>query len=387
MALEGEPLGGAPPGRRGIPFFATAAKGTEPGLRDELRELRLRGVRADRGGVHFAGELHDGFRACLESRIAVRILAEVGAFDARDGDALYAGVRAIDWAPYLTADRTLAVKATTRSTGGLVHSRFVEQKTKDAVVDQLRERLGRRPSVDLVDPDLRIAVRVHDERATVYVDLSGESLHRRGWRTLVGEASLKETLAAALLRMSGWDRASPLVDPMCGAGTIAIEAATWARDLAPGLSRKRFGFERWPLHDATLQAKIRALREAAQARVRAAAAPIVARDVDRHALELARRNAEAAGVSVVFEHGEVRDLAASAPPGTIVTNPPWGDRLQPEATTYRDLGDTLARLRDHAACVLAGTPDIERAIRRKPARTHVVFNGPIECRALVYLAG
>src|SRR5262249_41675480 len=143
-----------------VSFFATAAKGTEPSLRDELRELRLRGVRADRGGVHFAGNWRDGHRACFESRIAVRVLAELASFDAPDAHALYAGVAEIDFAPFLSVDRTLAVKATTRDTPSLTHSVFVEQKTKDAIVDRMRQKLGARPSVDLEDPDLRVHVRV-----------------------------------------------------------------------------------------------------------------------------------------------------------------------------------------------------------------------------------
>lgn len=367
-----------------IRFFATAGKGSEPWLRDELRELRLRGVRADRGGVHFAGEWWDGHRACLWSRIAVRVLAEVGSFEAVDGRSLYDGVAAIDFTRFLSVDRTLAVKATTRDTPQLTHSHFVEQKTKDAIVDRMRQKLGARSSVDLDDPDLRVHVRVHKGRATVYVDLSGESLHLRGWRTLVAEASLKETLAATLLRMSGWDRLRPLVDPMCGAGTIVVEGALWSRDVAPGLKRGRFGFERWPMHDATLREKMSELRAAARARIKTEGPKIIGRDVDPKMTEIARKNARAADVPILFEHGPIETLGPTSPPGVIVTNPPWGERLEADLEVFRALGDTLGRLSDHRACVLAGTPEIAKSIRRKPSAQHVVFNGPIECRALIY---
>ena len=367
-----------------IRFFATAAKGTEPSLRDELRELRLRGVRADRGGVHFAGEWWDGHRACFESRIASRVLAELATFDAKDGASLYEGVATIDFSPFVSPERTLAVKATTKNTPGLSHSHFVEQKTKDAIVDRMRQKLGARSSIDLDDPDLRVSVRVHDGKATVYVDLSGEALHRRGWRTLVAEASLKETLAATLLRMSGWDRVRPLIDPMCGAGTIAIEGALWSRDVAPGLFRERFGFERWPMHDETLREKMAERRASARARVKSEGPKIIARDLDPAMTEIGRKNARAANAHVLFEYAPVRTLGPTSPPGVIVTNPPWGDRLAADVEAWRDLGAVLDRLRDHGACVLAGTPEILKSIPRKPSRMHVVFNGPIECRALVY---
>jgi 23S rRNA (guanine2445-N2)-methyltransferase / 23S rRNA (guanine2069-N7)-methyltransferase len=209
-------------------FFATAAKGTEPALRDELRELRMHGVRADRGGVHFAGELEDGARACLHSRVAVRVLAWRGAFDVRGEAELYAAMRSLEWRHFLSQKHTLAVKATCRSSK-MTHSQFIAQRSKDAIVDQLREDLGTRPNVSLEDPDVLVVVHLVSDRADVYVDLAGEPLHRRGWRTRIGEAPLKETLAAAMLRLAGWDKKKPLVDPMCGAGTIAIEAATCDR--------------------------------------------------------------------------------------------------------------------------------------------------------------
>ncbi len=167
-------------------FFATAAKGTEPALRDELRELRLPRVRADRGGVHFEGDLPDAARACLWSRVALRVLLEVHTFDAPSGEALYEGVRSVDWATWMTARTTLAVRATCRSSR-LTHSQFVAQKTKDAVVDRLRDRFGARPSVDREDPDVLLAVHLARDRATLYLDVGGASLHERGWRSRSGK--------------------------------------------------------------------------------------------------------------------------------------------------------------------------------------------------------
>src|SRR6478609_3793831 len=248
-------------------FFATAAKGTEPLLRDELTELGLPRVRADRGGVHFGAELGDAYRACLWSRIAQRVLEPLTEFPCPDEDSLYAGVRTVDWRRVLDAERTLAIRAACRSSR-LTHTQYIAQRSKDAIVDQLRERLGARPSVDKHAPDVQLFVHLVKDRATVYLDYSGDSLHEHGFRMQQGAAPIKETLAAALVRYSGWDRASPLVDPMCGSGTLLLEAGLWAARQAPGLSRGSFGFERWADFDAGKLQLMRELRDEARSAVR-----------------------------------------------------------------------------------------------------------------------
>jgi putative N6-adenine-specific DNA methylase len=366
-----------------VRFFATAAKGTEPALRDELRELRLVGVRADRGGVCFEGGMADAARACLWSRVAVRVLLEVAAFEARDADSLYQGVRAVDWSEWLTPRTTLAVRASTRSSR-MTHSQFVAQKTKDAVVDALRDRFGARPSVDKDDPDVLLSVHLARDEATLYLDAGGASLHERGWRAQAGAAPLRETLAAAMVRLSGWDRQKPLVDPMCGAGTIAIEAAAWARKIAPGLSRARFGFERWASCDDSVRDGMRALREEARGAARAEGPPVFASDANPRAVERARDNARAAGVELIVDRRDVRGLGPLDPPGFVVTNPPYGERLAGDEPLYEDLARALLRLRGHTVALLAGSPDLGRAMGREPGRWWILFNGPIECRLLLY---
>jgi 23S rRNA (guanine2445-N2)-methyltransferase len=364
-------------------FFATAAKGTEPALRDELRELRIGRVRADRGGVHFEADLADAARACLWSRIAVRILLEVGSFDAADAASLYAGVREIDWSAWVTPRTTLAVRATCRSSG-LTHSQYVAQKTKDAIVDALRDRFGSRPSVDKDDPDVLVAVHIARDRAALYLDVGGSSLHERGWRERGGEAPLRENLAAALLRLSGWDRQRPLVDPMCGGGTIAIEAAAWSRRIAPGLARARLGLERWASHDERMRERLRMLRDDARAAALGDGPTIIARDVDPSSVRCARGNARTAGVPLVVERGDVRDLARLDPPGFVVTNPPYGVRMAAGLALYDDLGRVFRRMREHTVALLAGDPAVAQAMQRAPERWWTLYNGPIECRLLVY---
>jgi 23S rRNA G2445 N2-methylase RlmL len=364
-------------------FFATAAKGTEPALRDELRELRFRGVRADRGGVHFTGEIEDGWRACLELRTAVRVLLFLAEFEAPSGDALYQGVRSIDWAPYFTPRHTLAVRAACRSSA-LTHTQFIAQKTKDAIVDQLRDKTGARPSVDLDDPDVALFVHIVRDKATVYSDLAGEPLHLRGYRISQGEAPLKETLAAAIVRLSGWDRELPLLDPMCGSGTLAIEAALWARGIAPGLLRARFGFERWASHDAAAQKKAADLRADIKSRPKREAPLILATDIDPAAVDAVRFNARKAGVVLRIERASIREMEPLDPPGFIVTNPPYGERLPGTQELFRDLASSLRRMRGHRVAILSGTPQIERAIPFRPDKSLTVFNGDIECRLLSY---
>jgi 23S rRNA G2445 N2-methylase RlmL len=364
-------------------LFATAARGTEGALRDELRELKFRGVRADRGGVHFAGELEEGARACVWLRTALRVLYRLDVFDAPDGLALYDGVRAIDWAPYLTARHTLAVRAVCRDSQ-LTHSQFIAQKTKDAIVDQIRDRMSARPSVDLTDPDVTLFVHIVRDRATVYLDLSGESLHRRGYRTDQMTAPLKENLAAAIVRLSGWDRARPLLDPMCGAGTIPIEAALWARRIAPGLSRERFGFERWACHDAEAARQVEAIREAARAEARRDGPEIAGSDVDPGALRAAEANARAAGVTIAWQQRTVSSLGPAPPGGVIVTNPPYGERIEASSELYREMAQAFSRMKGYRIAVLAGTPAIVRPIRWRPEASLVVYNGDIECRLLTY---
>ena len=364
-------------------FFATAAKGTEPALRDELRELRLRRVRADRGGVHFEGELDDAARTCLWSRVAVRVLLEVASFEAKSEALLYEGARSVDWSEWMTPRTSLAVRATCRSSR-LTHSQYVAQKTKDAVVDALRDRLGARPSVDRNDPDVGLAVHLARDEATLYLDVGGASLHERGWRSHSGPAPLRETLAAAVLRLSGWDRERPLMDPMCGAGTLAIEAAAWSRRIAPGLARSRFGFERWANCDDIMRARMSELRAQARAAARPDGPPVRASDIDPGAIDCTRANAHAAGVELIIEQRDVRSLEPLRPPGFVVTNPPYGQRLEVASSLYDDLARSLRRMHGHTLALLAAGPAVSRSMGRPPDRWWILYNGPIECRLLVY---
>lgn len=358
-------------------FFATAAKGTEPALRDELRELGLRGVRADRGGVHFEGEAVDGQRVCLWSRIALRVLAPLAGFDAPNERALYDAVRGIDLDGVLTPKQTLVVSAVTRASG-LTHSEYLCQLTKDAVVDRIRDAHGARPSVSKRDADVHLFLYLNKDVATLYLDLAGETLNRRGFRERDAEAPLKETLAAALLRYSGWDRQSPFADPLCGSGTLLVEAGLWSKNVAPGLSRKRFGFERWANFDASAQSAIAELRAEARAAALAESAPLEGRDVSEQALRLARASAARAGLTLRLSAGALRD-ARFETAGAVVANPPYGKRLERSAELGRELARLVDRHPDADVALLLASDQALGRTRRRPGPPREVFNGNITC--------
>jgi 23S rRNA (guanine2445-N2)-methyltransferase len=416
-------------------FFATCAKGTEGALRRELSALRLAAVRGDRGGVSFEGPLEAGMRACLHARTAMRVLLELARFEAPTAEALYEGARAVAWEEWLTVRTTLAVEATV-SSSAITHSGYAALKVKDAVVDALRDKLGARPDVDPKDPDVPIVLHLARGVATVALDLAGEPLHRRGYRAVTTAAPLKETLAAAVLVLGGVDPELPFVDPLAGSGTLAIEHALRARRIAPGLGRA-FAFQRWAGYRGGPQsAWDRMKAEASAAALPRAPAPILARDLHPKAVAAARRNVTAAGVvdDVVIEEGDARDLTPRWGAGTIVANPPYGERLmsgtgdgaavsgtrsighdrrvsgtgrsgrssrepasgaRQDATArvqekklagfYRGVVEMLIRHHGWSAVLLSGSPLLARALSQAalvPDVDHRLWNGPIETHLL-----
>ncbi len=366
-------------------FFATAARGTERLLAQELDELGFAGVQAGGGGVVFSGERVDGWRACLQSRIAQRIQLPLSRFPAESADALYAGAKAVDWSCWLNLTKTLAVSAYVRDST-CTHSGFAALKVKDAIVDALRIEFGDRPMVHRDDPDVQVFLHLVRDQASLYLDLSGDALFKRGYREVTGEAPLKETLAAAMLRLSGWDRRQPLLDPMCGSGTIAIEAAMWAANLAPGLFRKRFGFERWVDFTRADAEQLQELRGQLRRDVHGQTPRITASDADAAVIECAKANARTAGVRIAFRQAQIEELRAVSPPPLVVTNPPYGIRLggAGQDEFQKMLGAVLSRLHGSRVCVLTGNEDLPRRIPLHPAAAFPLYNGDIECRFLIY---
>ena len=372
-------------------FFATCPKGLEYLLRDELIALGADAHEA-RAGVRFEGYLECAYRACLESRLASRILLTLAEFDAADADALYAGTRTIDWSEHLAPDATLAIDATGTS-GAIMHSGFAAQKVKDAIADQCRERFGMRPTIRPERPDARLNLRLSKGRATLSLDLSGEPLHRRGWRREQGEAPLKENLACAMLLRARWPeiyaQGGALVDPMCGSGTLLIEAAWMAACVAPALQRDYFGFLGWRGHDAALwQALHDAAQERAQEGLRGLRPCFFGSDSDPRMIAVATHNLQTAGVAgfVTLEKHAVEylDPRPGFATGLVITNPPYGERMGDLATLpamYRAFGERLrAGFAGWHAAILTSEPELERALGLRADKHYVLFNGAIECR-------
>ena len=374
-----------------LTFFAPCAKGLEYLLVEELQALGALDVREALAGVHFAGTLETGYRACLWSRLASRVLLRLSQFEALDEAALYAGVQAIDWTAHLGEHGTLAVDANLHASH-LTHARYAAQKVKDAIVDQFRERFGVRPSVEVERPDVRINLSLRRNIASVFVDLSGEALHRRGWRGPQVAAPLKETLACAVLLRGGWAeisaRGGALVDPMCGSGTLLIEAARMSADVAPGLGRAYFGFLGWRGHDAALWNALVAEADERSRRGRAALAPrFFGYDIDPAAMAASRENIARAGLAGVIsvERCDVAQLAApaDAAPGLVVCNPPYDERLAADATLYRALGATLKRgFAGWQAAILTGDAELARALGLRPEKRYALHNGALACELL-----
>jgi putative N6-adenine-specific DNA methylase len=364
-------------------LFVTAAAGTEGALKDELRELGFRGVRGDRGGVHVDGRREDAALICLRSRVAVRVLVELGRFDCPDEDALYEGVGRFDWERWLTTDRTLAVSAVARDSG-LRHTNYIAQRTKDAIVDRQRRLEGRRSSVERHDPDLGVFVHLKRDEAAIFLDASGGSLHLRGWRTEAGAAPLKETLAAALLRIAGWDRASPLVDPLCGSGTFVIEGDLAARGVPPQAPSRRFGFERWADFDARAAERMAELRDALARDARPFGPDCIGSDHDARVIELARQNARRARSRAELRVGAIEDGIAPARGGLVIANPPYGARLEADARFWGALARSLERVEEARIAVLLPEEGPRDLLARAPVAEHSVWNGALACRLLVW---
>jgi putative N6-adenine-specific DNA methylase len=368
-------------------FFATTGKGVEEVLAGELLRLGFAEAAAEKGGVRFTGEMADCWRANLWLRTANRVLVPLASFTCATPQELYDGVRTVPWARYLTPEMTLAVDCSLRDST-LTHSGFVALKTKDAIVDEVRDRCGRRPNVDTRDPGLRVNVHLAKDRCTVSLDSSGAPLDRRGYRLERTEAPLRETLAAALVELSGWDGAVPLADPMCGSGTILIEAAMKSARRAPGLLRSGFGFQRWPGFDRSLWGSL--VAEARGEALPALPVPLLGCDRSAPALAIARQNARRAGVEgmLTLARRELDDFAPPSGSGVLIFNPPYGDRLdEVEALKplYRQIGDVMKqRCTGYTAYLLTGSQELAKCVGLKASRRFVLFNGPIECRLLKY---
>jgi putative N6-adenine-specific DNA methylase len=360
-------------------FFASCPRGLEKLLLEELVRLKAQSPAVVPGGVAFSGSWRVCYAVNFWSRVASRILWRVGEFSYRDEKDLYEAVKAIAWQKYFAVERTLRVNVTAQKSP-LKSLEFATLKIKDAVCDRFRDAFGRRPDANRTAPDVRIHAFLEVEKGTLYLDTSGEPLFMRGWRKAAGEAPLRENLAAGIVMLSGWQPDEPFLDPMCGGGTLLIEAAAMARGRAPGAKRS-FGFEKLKAFDRGLWDEVRIEEKPAKQELR-----LFGSDNDPRALAMARRNLAEAGVErwVKLEQSDVLERATPAAAGVLVTNPPYGERLGNEADLarfYPALGDALKKRCAGWRChFFTADMRLPKLIRLAPSARTPLWNGALECR-------
>jgi putative N6-adenine-specific DNA methylase len=367
-------------------FFATCPRGLEPLLAEELRQWKAESIHAVGGGVGFEGDFLFCYRVNLESRIASRVLWQVRAGGYRSEDDIYEAAYSLPWTDWFDPARTIRVDISATKSP-LTSLNFVTLKIKDAVCDKVRRLSGRRPDVDTRRPDVPIQGHLTDRDFALYLDTTGEPLFKRGQRLATGEAPLRENLAAGILRLAGWSPGTPLLDPMCGSGTILLEAACIALDIAPGLGR-HFAFEKLKNFDPR---RWRELWQRSAARQKAKVPlPIYGSDLSGDALKAARANFKAAGLAnvVSLKRANVLEIAAPAKEGIIVTNPPYGVRLgeqQQLAEFYPKLGDVLKKkFCGWRVYLFSADMRLPKLIRLAVSKRIPLFNGALECRLYEY---
>lgn len=365
-------------------LIAKTFMGLEPILADELRQLGAKNIQPSRRVVTFTGDKRLMYRANFQLRTAIRILKPICHFRARNADEVYNTVKRIDWKQYIQPGKTFAVDAVVYSEE-FRNSRFVTYKVKDAIVDQFREQSGDRPNISVSNPDIQLHIHIAEDDATLSLDSSGESLHRRGYRQETVEAPLNEVLAAGMILMTGWRGETDLIDPMCGSGTIPIEAALIARNMAPGIFRKQFAFEKWPDFDAELFDEI--YNDDSQEK------PfehhIYGYDVAPKAVNTALLNVKAAGLSsdITIEQADFKDFKQPKNKSIIITNPPYGERISTPnlLETYRMIGERLKHeFTGNEAWILSYREECFEQIGLKPSIKTPLFNGSLECEFRKY---
>jgi putative N6-adenine-specific DNA methylase len=367
-------------------LIAKTFAGCEELLQNELIAIGATNIQILTRAVEFEGDLAVMYKANLHCRTALRVLKTYCTFEAANEDMLYHEIKNIDWSQHFSLDQTFAINATLNQST-LTHSQYVALKAKDAIVDQFREKTSERPNVDIEQPDLRIHLHIYRDQCTLSFDSSGESLHKRGYRDYTNQAPMNEALAAALILISGWDGKSPFADFMCGSGTILIEAAMIARNIAPNKYRDRFGFQSWKGYDEGLWKYI--YDEAIKAEIPAAGVKIYGSDISGIVLDKAKQNIHNAGLSDMIELKKC-PFEKFQPPvegGTLVSNPPYGIRIEPRdiIDMYTKLGDAMKQNFKGWTCwIFTGNMEAIKHVGLRATRKIHLFNGPLECRFLRY---
>ncbi len=368
-------------------YFATVARGLEEIAAQELEELGAKKVCPDFAGVSFQGDKALLYRVNLWARTIFRVLVPIAEVKSYNSQQLHSSVKKLDWSQYSQPNMSIAVNCTGKN-NNLNHTHFTALQVKNAIVDWQRDKYGERSNVDVENPDILINAHIHKNRCILSLDSSGSSLHRRGYRPAMGIAPLKETLAAALITMSEWTPELPFLDPLCGSGTLAIESALKALNIAPGLYRQQFGFQTWLDFDPSLWQKIK--QEAIESRLDKLSIPIIGSDRDLDIIEQAKINAQNCGLTqqVQFYQQELSQIEAPADKGVIICNPPYGQRIgntEELVSLYKLLGDILKqRFTGWTAYILTGNKELSKKIGLRTSRRLPVYNGSLPCTLLKY---
>lgn len=365
-------------------LIAKTFMGLEPVLAQELTELGANNVQTGRRMVSFTGNKEMMYRANFQLHTAIRILKPIAHFKVDTADKVYDEIKKIDWTQYLDLKKSFSVDSVVFSEE-FRHSKFVSYKVKDAIVDQFREKFGKRPNISVANPDIRLNMHIAEDQCTLSLDSSGESLHRRGYRQESVEAPLNEVLAAGMILMTGWRGETDFVDPMCGSGTLPIEAALIAHNMAPGLFRKEYAFEKWPDFDRDLFDQI----YNDDSNEREFTHHIYGYDIDLAAVTKARLNVKAAGMTkcITIEQADIKNFKLPAEKAIMVTNPPYGERIStPDLLgTYRTIGEILKhQFKENDAWVLSYREECFDQIGLKPSIKIPLYNGSLECEFRKY---
>ena len=365
-------------------IIAKTFMGLEPVLAKELTQMGAKDVEIGRRMVSFTGDKEMMYRANFQLHTAIRILKPIRHFKAKSADDVYEEIKKIDWTEYLGTEKTFTVDSVVFSEE-FRHSKFVSYKVKDAIVDQFREKTGKRPNISVANPDIRLNMHIADDKCTLSLDSSGESLHRRGYRQESVEAPLNEVLAAGMILLSGWQGDTDFIDPMCGSGTLLIEAALIAKNMAPGLFRKEYAFEKWPDFDAELFDAI----YNDESLERDFNHKIYGYDIDMKAVNTARMNVKAAGLSDVIsvEQQDFKEFTQPQNKSIMITNPPYGERIStPDLMgTYKMIGERLKhQFKGNDAWVLSYREECFEQIGLKPSIKIPLYNGSLECEFRKY---
>lgn len=371
-----------------LTLIAKTITGLEPVLAEELLKIGGRDMVQLHRAVKFSGDKGTIYKANLNLHTALRILVPIYQFTVKDEQDLYRKIHDIPWEDYMGEDDSLAID-TVLSTKLFNHSQYISQKTKDAIVDRFRERTGKRPDVDLKNPVLRINIHIHDITCDVSLDSSGESLHKRGYREKTNLAPMNEVLAAGLVKLTGWDGKTPLIDPMCGSGTILIEAALIAARIPPGYYRESFGFMRWKRFLPFEENLWQTIFDTSVSKIETSQITILGGDISPNVMRKAKENIKRARVEdMVSVHAG--DLTSFDPPsthGVVIINPPYGERMDRDdlVALYQSIGDTFKKKFSGYDCwLITSNKEALKHIGLRTSRKIPVFNGPLECRFVKY---